>query len=1060
MYNEKFTAIYAGEDIHLKPGQSHTFQFDGSNLENADRLFLTGETALFYQWKDEPDYPILYRYIDDALNSKEANKHQYCLDFTANNFNYPKVAYRKLMWPPVLSYLDLEDYTDKWTMGISAKAKDLCLSEGGYLHFVFEVRYKKDNVNPMSTYEDPDEVFTIDIPEGSYDWKHLAQSIVFDAHRVACVSCILEGMNYSGTVYFEAPSFISENGYNILTDFAPFAGEKSQFNWLGQNLSRKEWPEFEITLNGKVIHCGELFERCHRYSENEVPFSKGSVVPGENTLTIKLISEYRDPLAYNLHEVGLVSHSDSFVVACPEIISAGQPFAVILRTSQDNAVVSYNLDGKSGSITVEKAGLNALKFTVSNPGQNIVLTLSCGGREEKCSISRCVLHAKDGVYTGTSDLIYINQNDTSFEDFLSWYFANNVGNQLTIRHSYRWNGTRALNDPLWYKTSKLLNDAGMSYAHMVDGRELPGCNANPSMESLEGEGFQGRQSHERDGALSYWGVRDMTGNYNEEMYLDMIARMHRKYPNNMGKDGKKEDQFYVNGRHIAYRDPSVPDDMEAAATFGVNQLARTRGNAIRHTGPSTLFKYFYQAGYKWTGAELMYGPTELVSSALRGAADVYGGPVGAHLAVQWSTSPHDTEERYRRYRLALYICYMQGIHEINTEEGLWHLEEYYHYHHRFSDACVNHTKQQQDFYRYVASHSRTGKFYTPIGFIYGRYDGWRVFGRGSTWGKPSFGFSDAEKGWDILKYFYPRSILNALYIHECKNKPQGYYTGTPKGNVDVVPIEGEDFSQYRLLVAPGYNKAMAEDMDKFQNYVRGGGKLIIGWPQLSVTTNRADVVSYKHWYIEHPFVSAIAGKAAFVKDTFGGKPITVSGHDIDHPVLLRTDSGRPLVYQIPMGSGCVYFVNAKEYVGSDAVYDLYTKLLDKTVPDCLAGEEAYGKGNVDVQFTVFDQGNGQKHIYFIATDWYNNPSVLRHGDLILDGTSYSVDIPFGQMIKAVSGGGKAVWPVEERNEVISNDGTNVRVQGVGKADFMVAANGKTEKITVDFTDNCVQEIKI
>ena len=61
-------------------------------------------------------------------------------------------------------------------------------------------------------------------------------------------------------------------------------------------------------------------------------------------------------------------------------------------------------------------------------------------------------------------------------------------------------------------------------------------------------------------------------------------------------------------------------------------------------------------GYDWTGAETMYGPMELVCSVLRGASQAYGHPIaGAHHAVQWSTTPHDIEPRYRRYRLALYI---------------------------------------------------------------------------------------------------------------------------------------------------------------------------------------------------------------------------------------------------------------------------------------------------------------------------------------------------------------------------------------------------------------------
>lgn len=1065
MYNEQYKPIYQGEDIHLKPGQSHTFTFSGTGMENADRIFMTGETAMFYQWKDEPDYPLLYRKIDDALNTREAWKAQYALDFSADYFAYPKVAYRKLMFPPVLSYLKLVDMTDNWTMAISAKAQDLHVADGGFLHFVFEIRYKHDGVDPHCAFAEPDMVFAIEIPEGSYDWQRLELPICFDSGNTASVSCIMEGENYGGKVFVEMPALVSENGYNILVDFAPHAGEQSQFNWLGQNLSRKEWPEFEISLNNKVIHCGELFERCHRYPENELVIPRGSIHPGENTLTFRLISDYRDALSFNLHEVGAVCHDDSFVIAYPEIIQAGEPFSVAVRTKEDGTVIKLTtIDGPvrpASNLIVEEAGLHAIQFVCDVPGCAVTFKLECSGQEEVCTISRCVEHTPDGVSVGSSDLMYIHQDDVSFEDFFSWWLSNRVGNLLTIRQSYRWNGTRALNDPLWRQTAKFLNEAGMIYSHMLDGRELPGLDLNPTRESIQGKGFLGRQNHERDGALVYWGVRDLTGNYNEEMYYEMIHRMFQRHPETVGgEDGYPENHIFRNGRHWGFRDPGVPDDMEMAAKDMVYQLRRSRNTATRHTGPSTLFKYFYQAGYKWTGAELMYGPHELVIAAMRGAADLYGGPIGSHLAAQWSTTPHDTEARFRRFRLALYVCYMQGVNEINLEEGMWHLEEYYQYFHRFSKACLGHTRQQQDMQRFIASHSRTGSFHTPIAFLHGRYDGWRCFGRGDTWGRPGFGFRDPEKGWDILKYFYPRSVLDSLYIHGCKNESVGFYTGTPHGNVDIVPVEREEFARYRLLVAPGYNKALPEDMDKLDAYVRQGGKLIIGWPQLSVTTKRKDVVEYQHWYIDHPFRWVISGDERFVADTYAGKPVYVSCHACEYPVLLRTDGGRALVYEIPMGDGTVYFVNTREYVGSEGVYAVYEKLLDLTVPQVLSKEDSYAKGNDDVQFAVYDQKNGQKHIYFLATDWYNESNEPRIGLLILDGKRYPVEVPFGQLVKAVSCAGKAVWPADDSCEVIRFDGSMARVQGTGKAEFYIAADGAVTSVTVDFCDGQSKQISV
>ncbi len=166
------------------------------------------------------------------------------------------------------------------------------------------------------------------------------------------------------------------------------------------------------------------------------------------------------------------------------------------------------------------------------------------------------------------------------------------------------------------------------------------------------------------------------------------------------------------------RDYTVPRDMEAMADFVVNGLAACRDGSTRHTGPATIFKYFYQAGYSWTGAELMYSTTEVTNSVLRGAAKVYGGKKGAHLATQWSTTPHDTVEHAKRYRLALYTAYMEDLDDINTEEGLWRMEEYFAYHTRHSKACLSHLTQHQDFYRYLSTHTRSGHFYSPVAFLH------------------------------------------------------------------------------------------------------------------------------------------------------------------------------------------------------------------------------------------------------------------------------------------------------------------------------------------------------
>ena len=1060
MLYEKYQCLWkADEDVTVRPGRSVTIELEGQDLEQADRMFITGETSLFYQWKNEPDYPQLYRRIDDALDQEHANKDNYCLYFRGRDEDFPIRAFTKVMWPPKLSYLMLHSYTDQWTVGISARAENLVIHEGGYLRMHFEVRFKKPGVSNHAGWGNPDRITTIEIPEGTYDWQHLAGELEIPDEKTTNVFVVLEGLHFSGNVWFEQPTLRSVNGYNLISDFSTYTDDRPQFNWTGQNLSRKEWPSFSVNINGEKVYDGEIFERSHRYSEWEFPIPEGTLKNGKNSITFTLTSDYHDPVPYHFHEIGALTHTKGALqlIAVPENITVGISNPILVRTLED----TIRLDWQSDELTLESpsvletAGFHILPVKVEKPGTHLKFTLN--GIED--SIRRAVIREDDNVVTGTGDMIYVDQNMDDAMEFMSWYLNTHVGNLMTIRPTYRWSGNRILRPEVWKELTRVLNGMHVKYAHMIDGREIPGANVNPSYDMLDGELFLGRQTHERDGAHVYWGPYDFTGDPNIEIYYDMMIRMLQEYPETTNTFVCPENYIAHGDQLNMYRDMTLPADMKIASDHMVEQLVRTRYEATRHTGPSTLFKYFYQAGYSWTGSELMYGPMELVVAAQRGAAACYGSPdLGGHLAVQWSTSPHDIEPRYRRYRLALYVSYMQGLTEINTEEGLWHMEEYYAGHHRHGEACLNHLKQQQDFYRYVSSHTRSGSFYTPIAFLYGRYDGWRAFGRTSVWGRKDFPISDAEKSWDLINYYYPLSVQDSIYIHPCYEGPAGFHTGTPHGNIDIVPIEAASYEPYRMVAMVGYNCAMAEDLDKLEAYVKNGGTLLIGWPQLSTTTWREDVVSLNHEYLQHPFVTAIAGNPHFVSQHVDGRPVEVGTGPVGAEVVIRTDEGLPLITRKAYGAGAVYFVNAKCYAADPAIADRFLAVVDSLTAATLADEPHYIQADDVVQFTAYQQPDGSRHYYLLAIDWFNPKDTPHSAALLLNGASHEVSVPWGAMIKMVVNGSSAAWCESEDGEVLSVDAEGAVVQGIDNCVFHVIVDGKERVVTVDFADEAVQRI--
>lgn len=1042
-YNRIMTELYTC----IRPKKSVTYTFCGVGNENANRLFLTGETNISPNWKTEPDYQMLYRRIDDSLCSNEANRDRFCLDFSGVRCEYPKLVFKKLVVPFATPMFVLNDCTDYWHFGIAAKAQNLKVY--GYLRVCIEVRLKKEGISKYSTVEEPDQIFWIDIPEGSYDWQIFEERIVIDLANVANVCYYVEGEAYEGKIFFESPRFASDNEINLLGQFLPHSEDRPYGNWMGQNLSRIEWIGLRVDVNGNTVFDGEIFERCHRFSEAEIPLPGKLIHSGENSITITCTSDYRDAAGFIIREWGLITQREGLVVAAPEIVTAGKEFYVCVEGRKGEPIT---VDSSKVALTCEPVlkhnGLNALSFVCNTPCNG--LSFSING--EAVAIARCVLREEDGILTGTGDMVYIPVEKESVANYLKWYLSNHIGNLFTFRPTYRWNGTRLPEPGLYEKTAAFLDSMGIYYSHMLDGRELPGCNGNPTVQEMNTEHFLGRQLHECDGQFYYWGTRDVTGKLSEQMFYDLFLRMNRKYSERMHNRYIPENINYTDEKQYIFTSVDRPDDMQGNAVQFVEKLKSIRNGNTRHTGPTTLFKYFYQAGFDWIGAELMYSPTEITIAMLRGANCVYGGKMGAHHAVQWSSSPHDTVSRYRRYRLALFISYMQGVDEINTEEGLWRLEEYYSFHHRFTPACKNHMIQQQDFYRYISTHTRRGTFYTPIAFLSGRYDAWCCFDRRNAWGNTQFGFGDPEKAWDILRYYYPKSILDQLYRHNCPDEEIGYYSGTPSGNVDIIPIEAEDYSKYRLLVAVGYNKAEAEDMEKLQHYVMQGGTLLLGWPQLAVTVDRKQLLSYDHAYLDQK-------ERVFVEDTYHSHPVSVCEVPEHDRVILYTDSKRPLVTVKQCGKGFVYFVNAKEYAGTEAVELAYREVLAKLTEECLEAEAIYARGDRNVQFAVYEIDSAKRDIYFTSTDWHKAiPDGI--GKIILQNTEYEVPVPWGQLVKVTACKDAAIYPERDENEVLFFDGSAAKVQGVGRAKFILCRNGQRREIMVDFKNASVQDLRL
>ena len=1078
---EKFTQIFLSEkDVRILPGKSFSLDFEYAQEDNKEhRLFFTGETDKFYFWKSEYCCTTTYKRIDESLVPGTVGP--WGLKFVGAD--YPIIAARKQVWPADLGYLGLHGHTDIWNYGISAKADGLRLLEGGYLRLRLEVRNNRPGMFKKHTKYPPDEIYTIDIPEGTYDLTEFASQVSLPDNGIANLMFILEGEKFEGQVIFEAPQLVSSNNYNVMPPFGHDAGQYDRlYNWFGVNLSKAEWPAMRIELNGQTVFDDEFFERCHRYSEKEITLPKNALISGTNHLTFTLTNDWHNAIPYRLHEVGIVSEDQHTfdIVACPEIAAAGKPFGLLLDLQKPCCLTAQTNAQILSSLEFPEAGLQVLQLQCDTLCNSLTITLSDGTTTQTATVKRVIQRAEDHNVTGTGDMIYIDQNTENSLNYFKWYRQNHIGDLLTIRPTYRWSGFRTRNDAMWRKLITLMNSLGMKYSHMLDCREPNGYCGNPSIAELGAEtgdpsGFLGRQLHERDGAYCYWGSHSNPGDfwnnnkcYDAEMFFDICNRYRHLDPDHAGSEFYHEDWFDDGKRFWLCHDPSLPADMEVQAKAVMNSLRTIRKGSTRHTGPSIFFKYFCQTGYDWIGAETMDSPTEFLLAALRGAAEAYHIPTtGVHHALQWSSSPHDAPERFRRYRLALYVSWMQGAHEHNTEEGLWHMEEYYEAHHRHGIGAKGHLKMQQDFNRYIHSHSRQGRLRAKVGILHGRYDGFPCFGGGCIWGRTaSYGFHasfDAEQSWHIPRNsFYPHGKSFSATMHKCRTDgPIGLVSPNKRGCFNIVPVE-EDWADYPFLAFFGYNKAEAADLNRLLKKVNAGATVLLTLGHLTCTTDRADLEHYRLTFPEHPIWEAMGfdGTPKWETGTYNGADLPLGKNltATEGEILVYAEDGTPLVVEKKVGSGSILFFNTIYFPANDAIKALYIRYFEERCDAVCAEERVFPVVDGDVQAVVYDLPDGSQAVYFIAVDWWNDPNKIRKAQLRIQGNLYPVELPFGVMKKALVKDGAAILCQSESADVLELTKDSFTAQGEGTEEFLYFADGETKTLSANFAE--VPQLKI
>ncbi len=278
--------------------------------------------------------------------------------------------------------------------------------------------------------------------------------------------------------------------------------------------------------------------------------------------------------------------------------------------------------------------------------------------------------------------------------------------------------------------------------------------------------------------------------------------------------------------------------------------AGVRGR-VGYGDASGAARYLFKGGAEFLRAETMVGHTSMLCSLVRSASEVFGrGDWGVHIAIQHAFQPYDLEKHLSLYYLSLAIPWAMGCNDIYEEDSLFMVfkERLQCWRDAVPELKRNMTRE---FFHFASLHPRSGHLNNAIGVIEGRYQApFNGFICGpeqtpsySVWGgcgseDPAWGHLQPEKGRHLLDVLSPGAA--ALPLMQDPSKRRFFFSGTPYGDFDLVPVEADNeyFSRYKLLLNPGWHTSNQEDLSKIREFVRRGGTYFAGLPEYSRHTRR------------------------------------------------------------------------------------------------------------------------------------------------------------------------------------------------------------------------------
>ena len=1015
-WEEKRQVIYPGKtDCQLGPlfpghSLSRQVKFQITDLPAKRFLRVTGGVAIPapYHRRGETNFRATEFWIDDHLDSLTTEKDHYSLYFEGDNEAFERHAYYRLPGN------ELEAGKLKVVLPV-VKKKELTLAAKGDFGLQLHLYYKKEGRADNDLYDAPDSILHLPIPEGNGGYEEVKKTFVLP-EDVACILLQLGGTYFRGECWVEAPRLIQKRKVVREIPFARHETRKdSQNGWVGCNLSSRSWPAWKLEFDGKTIFEGKIFDRASNVADFYIPLPQNLPERGEMKLSL-LKKESPAAYAYKLRSLEIIEEParDFEVISLPRYVTQYQPFGILVETNRPNVSLKVTV-ARGDSTLVQQygfgpAGLQVVQLRAGKAGGPLPVVLEDGQRQEQVAVQQVVEKTADDIYISSGDEIYIDKQYELYDYFFKWYLSQRIGNGYQFRPSYQWSGVRIADRAFVRHYTGLLNRLQMPYAWQVEGRTLAGSRINPTLEDLQTPMFRGKQAHENDGGYYYWQHFTYQG-----LYSDLAAR-NRPYG---GIFAKHRPLYTDHGTFIHY-DPQKVKDMADGAQYLVDNLRYSKGESTRHTGPSTLFRYLYQAGYDWLGAEQMYGPEETILSSLRGASRAYGRQqYGTLHAMQWGSYPFTDPKHALRLYQSLAVAYMHGSSHLNTEEALW-TDEYLN--DRYTEAGKAHLSAQHQMLDFVETHTRRGELTSHIAVVQGRNDAWKSFGRGNLWSQkgPKWKFDAACASFDLLKVFYPGNEMDCC-------GPDGWFSPTPYGPVDLLPIEAplEVMDRYKVMIFLGWNNYDPNDFSRIREFVQKGGTLLLTAAHINAELQPDQVVAFPK-------------DDAAIRELLGGDYQQIQEKTI-----------------IPCGKGKVIYFPQRAYPSEPEIREAYAAEMRQLGEEAVRNERQRGwiETAENVGFTVWDTAE-RRTLYLLDTDWKSGaPSqkaVLTYGN-----QKFNVNVRPYHIETIHCAAGLAVMPSENTTDILdiqpTTRGWKVRFQTTG-GDALQCMQGESGKTTTLRTD--------